>query len=74
MSSSHNMRKIMAMTFKGRFPLFPIWWSELTSRDQPHRDAHRLIGSEGLPYVDPHFLFPSHFDVLPIMLLKLQAK
>lgn len=64
------MSKIIAGTFKGRFPFFSIRWSELTSRGQPHRE-HRLIGSERLPCVNPHFLFPSHFDVLPIMLLGL---
>jgi hypothetical protein len=54
-SSPHNTCKISSresVTFKGLlrlFPLFSIWWSELTSRDQPHRDEHRLIGSEGPP-------------------------
>jgi hypothetical protein len=67
------MCKKVAMAFKGLFPLFSIRWSELTNRDQPHRDEHRLIGSESLPFVDPHFLFHSHFHVLPIMLLKLQV-
>jgi hypothetical protein len=62
------MCKTDSRDFKGQFPLFSIWWSELTSRDQPHRGEHRLIGSERLRCVNPRFLFPFHFDVLPIML------